>query len=157
MTRLIPMTVEQYDAWKADALSAYAVDKERVLNIAPDAARDLALASFDGLLPDGMQTTDAHFYVIADDAGGPVGALWFSIRREWGQCECFVYDIVIDRDHRRHGHARAALEALVPLAAELGATKIGLHVFADNPGAVALYEACGFETKDLIMAKQVAL
>ena len=40
-------------------------------------------------------------------------------------------------------------------AAELGAQKVGLHVFGHNPGARALYEGSGFATTSFIMSKRL--
>ena len=156
MTRLIAMDDVAFSIWKSQAITAYAEDKARVLNISAQAARELAETSFADLLPDGLNTADAHIYTILNSAGDAVGALWFNVQRQWGQTKCFIFDIVVQPEHRRKGHGRGALNAMVPIAASLGASSIGLHVFADNPGAITLYESCGFETTDLIMALPVA-
>jgi GNAT superfamily N-acetyltransferase len=47
--------------------------------------------------------------------------------------------------HRRQGLAAKIVSALLGAAAEAGATRSYLQVEADNTGAIALYQRCGFE------------
>jgi len=49
-------------------------------------------------------------------------------------------------EHRRQGHARTIMAALLGWAAELGATTAYLQVLGDNEPALALYEGLGFTT-----------
>lgn len=48
-------------------------------------------------------------------------------------------------DARRRGIGRALLGAALTWADAHGITRVDLNVFADNAGAIALYEACGFQ------------
>jgi ribosomal protein S18 acetylase RimI-like enzyme len=57
-----------------------------------------------------------------------VGRLGMGVRPEW----------------RRQGIGRQMLEACLSLAREAGIEKVELEVFADNVGAVRLYESLGF-------------
>ena len=54
-----------------------------------------------------------------------------------------LYDVFVDRAHRRAGHARALCDALLARAAGTGATVAYLQVDAGN-AAVALYRSLGF-------------
>lgn len=55
-----------------------------------------------------------------------------------------VFAMRTDPRFRRRGLARRVLEALLAAAAAAGARRAWLQVEADNPGAIALYEAAGF-------------
>lgn len=59
--------------------------------------------------------------------------------------EAELLTIATDPDHRRLGHARACLNAFMAEAHACGATRIVLEVDCDNPAAIALYRAAGFE------------
>jgi GNAT superfamily N-acetyltransferase len=54
--------------------------------------------------------------------------------------------IEVAPDHRRQGHARTIMAALLGWAAELGATTAYLQVLGHNVPALALYESMGFRT-----------
>lgn len=55
-----------------------------------------------------------------------------------------LHDLEVDPSHRRQGLARSVLAALLDFGAEQGARTAWLHVEADNPAALALYESAGF-------------
>lgn len=82
-----------------------------------------------------------------------IGTIWFVISTKWGVTTAFIYDLEINPAHRRMGHAKAAMKLIEPNAKALGATKIALHVFGFNDGALRLYENLGYKTTDVNMAK----
>ncbi len=57
-----------------------------------------------------------------------------------------IESVQVDPSHRRRGLATAVLAEVLDWGASLGATTALLHVEADNPGAIALYERHGFVT-----------
>jgi N-acetylglutamate synthase len=57
---------------------------------------------------------------------------------------CGVFAMRTDPRFRRRGLARRVLDALLAACAAAGARRAWLQVEADNPGAIALYEAVGF-------------
>lgn len=57
-----------------------------------------------------------------------------------------ITDVWVDPARRRGGLARTVLGALMPWAAERGASTAYLQVRADNTGGLALYERFGFVT-----------
>jgi ribosomal protein S18 acetylase RimI-like enzyme len=93
------------------------------------------------------------FEVRASDTGALVGFAWLAIERRHGSTTGFIYDLEIKPEHRRLGHASRALSALETFAANEGAASVGLHVFAFNSGARALYSRCGYEVVSLNMRK----
>ena len=46
---------------------------------------------------------------MIDDAGEAVGYVWFTIEDRPVGRVVFIYDIAVDPEHRRKGHAQAAL------------------------------------------------
>jgi ribosomal-protein-alanine N-acetyltransferase len=56
-----------------------------------------------------------------------------------------VLTLAVEPAHRRRGVARDLLRQALALAAAAGAEEAFLEVAADNPGALALYRAEGFE------------
>ena len=57
-----------------------------------------------------------------------------------------ITDVWVSPGHRRRGLATVVLAGLLGWAAERGARTVYLQVRADNPPALALYEALGFAT-----------
>jgi ribosomal protein S18 acetylase RimI-like enzyme len=72
-----------------------------------------------------------------------VGYLWIGPKSD-GDNAWWVFDIEVHEHYRRRGFARRALELGHSEAKRLGATAIGLNVFAETPGAQKLYESLGY-------------
>lgn len=58
--------------------------------------------------------------------------------------EAELLTIATHPDHRRQGLARDVMVRWQDQAVSLGATRAFLEVATDNPGAISLYEACGY-------------
>ena len=87
---------------------------------------------------------DAAVFVAEVD-GRIVGRL--SLARDQNPASRHVADLglMVDKRFRRRGVGRALLQAAVEWAPAHGVAKLELHVFPWNEGAIALYEAFGFE------------
>jgi RimJ/RimL family protein N-acetyltransferase len=87
----------------------------------------------------------AAVFVAERDDGTLVGRL--SVARDNHPASAHVADLglMVARDARRQGVGRALLQAAVEWARSASVRKLELHVFPWNDGAVALYEAFGFE------------
>ena len=59
--------------------------------------------------------------------------------------EAYVERLVVAREHRQQGMARALLDAAEALARKSGKETIGLHVSSVNLPALKLYETYGYE------------
>lgn len=85
----------------------------------------------------------------AEAAGDPVGFLMCLVqRRRYGAAkEVMLYEIGVRQAWRRHGVGRALMDALHEKMRQEGIHDV--WVPADNPGAQAFYEACGYEVDEL--------
>jgi ribosomal protein S18 acetylase RimI-like enzyme len=59
--------------------------------------------------------------------------------------EAYVERLVVTREHRDQGIARALLEEAESLSRESDKDTMGLHVSGSNLPALKLYEACGYQ------------
>ena len=59
--------------------------------------------------------------------------------------EAYVERLVVTREHRNQGIARALLEEAESLSREYEKDTMGLHVSGNNLPALKLYEACGYQ------------
>jgi GNAT superfamily N-acetyltransferase len=147
--RLEPMTEEQYRPWRAEAEAHYAHSSAASGRSAEAAARDAA-DTYARLLPEERATPDHHFW-YAYDGERRVGFLWVKVTRE----TAFVYNVAVEDDLRRRGYGRAIMLAAERWCYAHELTRIGLHVFAHNSGARALYEQLGYAETGRNMAKDL--
>lgn len=156
MTTLVPMTEAAYERFRAQAVIDYAKENVAAGRWPAEGALERSEQSYARLLPQGLATPDQHLFTIRDEAQGlDVGALWLAVTESPSGRSGYVYDVAIAAAYRRQGHARAAFIALEDFARTLGLREIGLHVFAHNPGAEALYRALGYQVTGTNMQKQV--
>jgi ribosomal protein S18 acetylase RimI-like enzyme len=144
MLRLRAMTSEEFTAYLDWVVDDYAAELERNGKATGDAAVAASRASFDGLLPDGVET-DGQTLLIAEDPndGARVGVLWFGPSTD-DPTVAWIYDVTIDPDKRGQGWGRAALRAFEGEARARGYARAGLNVYADNHVARRLYESMGY-------------
>lgn len=77
---------------------------------------------------------------LVDDR--PVGAVIAEPHRQtW-----YINTVMVGKDHRRRGYARAMVEAMLARAAKAGARHALLHVREDNVAAYSFYRMLGFES-----------
>lgn len=153
MTTLTPMRSEAYAAFAHSAATAYAAENVAAGRWPAADALALAHAETERLLPQGLATPDHHLFEVMDDDGHAVGYIWCAAMPRGSQRMAFVFQVYIEPEQRRRGHARAAFLALEPIAAALGLSGMGLHVFAHNTGAQALYRSLGYDVSSLNMFK----
>ena len=147
--RLEPMTEDQYKPWRADAEAHYARGVVATGQSPQAAARDAA-DTYARLLPDEFATPDHHFW-YAHDGERRVGFLWIKVTRD----TAFVYNVAVEPGLRRRGYGRAIMLAAERWCHDNQLTRIGLHVFAHNTGARALYEQLGFTETGRNLAKDL--
>ena len=150
--RLQPMTEAEFAAYSAEKVPEFAHDVERADGRSEAAALEQARSTMVRILPQGPATPGHSMSWIVDDASGErVGNLWLFL--DPAAPRVFVYDIEVRPEHRRRGYAEAALAQAWAIGRSAGATRLELHVFGHNAGAIALYEKLGFTTTHRQMSK----
>jgi RimJ/RimL family protein N-acetyltransferase len=156
MIRVEPMTEERFLAFLEESIVRYAEENVRTGRWDSASGIEHSRAEHARLLPQGLATPEEYLRsIFAGDSGERVGDLWFSHRGEGGPKQIWIFWIGIDPAHRRHGYAIEALRTIEVEARRLGSTRVGLHVFAFNSGARALYERLGYEPTNLVMWKEL--
>ncbi len=148
------MRPETYPQYIGAAIVGYAQDNVAAGRWPEGGASERSRTEFAELLPLGLPTPDNYLFEIHSRDGGPLaGFVWLAIERKPSGVSGFVYDLEIKQEYRRQGHASRALAALEILARAQGATSLGLHVFAFNEGAQALYRRLGYQVVSLNLRK----
>ena len=154
MTTLSPMRPDEYAAWRAASIPAYARDKVAAGQWSEAESMEKSRAEVDQLLPQGLATPGHHLWAIRDAAHlDSVGALWVAEQQHGTRRIAYVFDFSVKPQHRRQGHARRALLALEQRVGELDVEGISLHVFGHNAAARALYESLGYAATNITMSK----
>mgnify|MGYP001954753680 CR=1 FL=1 len=149
------MSQSEYAIWLPHCTKEFAKEKAQAMAISQDEALKLSEQSFKSILPEGLNTPDSYLFSILNGDDQKIGTVWFVISTKWGVTTAFIYDLEIAANFRRLGHAQVAMRLIEPVASELGATKLALHVFGFNSGAIGLYESLGYKTTDINMAKSL--
>ena len=152
---LRPMTEAEFAAYLDFTVPEYAREHMQAGNWHPAEALEKARQSYAQLLPQGTATPDQYLSILVDDTGSRVGIAWLGLFRKIPRIEAWVYDLFIDPEQRRKGFGRQAMRLLEDQARQLGAVKIGLHVFSNNLTAHKLYERAGYHDVDVVMAKDL--
>ena len=149
---LRPLQPEEFADYRESFIRDWAADISRVDQSSLADATIQATRRTDASLPEGVATKGHQLYaLICGDQR--VGTLWFSVDAEGN---AFLDDITINEPFRRRGYGRRALELFEAKARELGLLRIDLHVYRDNPSAIALYEKLGYRVTGLKMRKALS-
>ncbi|MGD1014783.1 MAG: GNAT family N-acetyltransferase [Acidimicrobiales bacterium] len=93
------------------------------------------------------------FDVLDDDVA--IGSLWLAKREDGNSGEWFIYDIVIDPEHRGKGLGRSTMQAAEEYVRSEGGTRLALNVFGPNTVARSLYESMGYSVLAIGMKKEL--
>ncbi|SDT80078.1 GNAT family N-acetyltransferase [Actinoplanes derwentensis] len=183
--RLEPMTEDEYKPWREAVEVQYAESIAASGRSAEDAARQSAEAYAQLLPDESATPGHHFWYAYDSDRqdgdrqesdrqdgdgrdgdgqegdrqdrddhrGGDrrVGFLWVKVTDN----AAFIYNIAVEPDVRRSGYGRAIMLAAERWCRDNALTRIGLHVFAHNTGARALYEQLGFLETGRNLAKNL--
>jgi ribosomal protein S18 acetylase RimI-like enzyme len=107
------------------------------------------------LLPQSEKTPNHHLFTVRDD-DQKVGVVWMRSTLDSVLKTGFIFDITIDEGQRGKGYGKKAMLLIEEKAGAMGIRQMGLHVFAKNRVARALYEKIGYETRSLNMTKTLS-
>jgi ribosomal protein S18 acetylase RimI-like enzyme len=156
MITLEPMTEAEYQSYLVPAVTGYAHEIAISAAMSEEAALESSRKQYAELLPTGRATPNNYLFTIVDaERHHPVGILWFALEEKQGRSVAFVYDVSIEEEYRRHGYGSQAFREMEKQVRELGGSRIALHVFGHNSGAVDMYTKLGYETTSVMMAKEL--
>lgn len=156
MTILVSMPAERFAEFTSAAAASYAADNVASGRWSPDEAEVLARAELERLLPNGHSTPDHFLYDIrSEPEGAAVGFVWLTHLARGSTRVAYLLELLVLPQHRRRGHARAALAAVEALAAAQGLTTLALNVFGSNGAAQDLYRSVGYVVTSLSMQKKL--
>ena len=145
MITLRPLNEKEFETWFARSAERQAEDRAWASgrSVAEESAGLQQMIPL--LLPRGQETPGHDFCLAENDEGAAVGFVWFGSLPGQPASVSFLFDVFVESAHRRNGHARAMLVAMMERLATRGVERFALNVRSDNHGALALYENLGFE------------
>jgi GNAT superfamily N-acetyltransferase len=102
-------------------------------------------AAFEARVQRLLTDPNSEFLLAGDPAVG-VCQLRYRFSAWTGTEDCWLEDFFVEEQARGSGLGRALGEAALARARERGCARVELDVNEANPGALALYEALGFES-----------
>jgi len=154
MTKLIPMTQAEYDAFFEHLIVEYAKDNVRAGYWHESEALEKSRKETERLLPQGLRTVNTYLYSVYDGEQA-VGVIWLKADPNHPSKSGFIFDIEIREAFRGKGYGKQTMQLMEEKSRELGLNSIGLHVFASNKVARNLYESLGYQTVSLNMTKSL--
>ncbi|HYA70388.1 MAG TPA: GNAT family N-acetyltransferase [Thermoplasmata archaeon] len=154
MVRLEPMSESDFQAFVERAIPRRAAKWVERGMWTESKAIETCRSLYRQWLPNGRDTPGNHFLNVVDPTtGARVGDVWYTAEEQGGKLQFWVEWIEIEPNHRRKGHATEVLRTLEETAHGLGADRIGLTVWADNPSALRLYSRLGYAVASTNMTK----
>ena len=106
------MDAAEFDSWLAKAVPAYAAEKIASGQWNKEDAQERSRKEHQELLPLGLASEGNHFFVILDLGAQTVGCLWFAVKTKFSLPIAYVFNVEVEPEYRRKGHARRAFKAL---------------------------------------------
>lgn len=152
--QLIPLSAQRFPAWIERSRTEYQSDLIKTGESLQEAHRR-ANESLEASFPENSPATDNAVFDVVDETGAIVGYLWVGTDSSEDSHSWWVWDIVVDEEHRGKGLGRKAMKQAEDYARSQGAHTLGLSVFGFNHGARGLYESMGYETVTTKMKKHL--
>lgn len=147
-----PATADEIERLVASAGSVYAAGLQTQRGLTEEAATAKARADVAAILAEGPATL-GQIFLAARRGNQPLGGIWLAVQGPDRAGGAWVYHLEVDDGARRQGVAARLMRAAADAARQRGATHLGLNVFGDNAGAIALYEGLGYT----VTAQQMTL
>jgi ribosomal protein S18 acetylase RimI-like enzyme len=156
MVQLVPMTPNEFEAFLERDIREFAQERVQAGFWSEAEALSKSRREHRALLPDGVKSRYHHLYTIREpEHGEAVGVLWLKTDLDSSRASGYIFDLEIHEPFRRRGYARQAMLELENVARGMGLRQLGLHVFAHNEGARALYESLGYKVASLNLLKDL--
>ncbi len=100
--------------------------------------------------------TSNQVFVARDSTGNRTGFIWVDqiLSGFTGKAQAYLLDVVVLKEYRRQGLGRMLMAEAEAWAEKKGFRYVGLNVSVRNEGAIALYNALGYETETIRMWKK---
>jgi len=147
------MTQTEYQIFLERSIPEYAAEHVYAGDWIESESLEKAHKEFESLLPQGLNSEDNFLYTLYD-GDEAVGMIWLKVNKLPSKTG-FIYDVFIEERFRGKGHGKSLMLLLEEKARELGLKSLGLHVFGSNHTARKLYETIGYETKHVMMSKDI--
>ena len=154
MSKLIPMTQPEFEAFLERLIPDYAADNVRAGYWSEEEALEKSRKQTISLLPDGLQTKDHYLYTLYE-GDNAVGMIWLRAELDRPIKSGFIFDVEIKEEFRGKGYGKQAMLLIEEKARELGVKRMGLHVFGYNDVAKNLYERIGYKVSSTNMLKDL--
>ena len=151
MSKLIPMTQTEFEAFLAHAIPEYASDHVRTGHWTEAESLEKSRKEFEEVLPQGLNTENNFLYTLVDD-NEAVGLIWLNVKTHPSKSG-FIYDVFVEERFRGKGYGKRLMLLLEEKAREMELKSLSLHVFGSNHVARKLYETIGYETTNVMMSK----
>jgi ribosomal protein S18 acetylase RimI-like enzyme len=154
--RLRPLRDEEVQEFIDELRREYVRGLIEDANMTREEAEDKAANDHASLFPGGSRQPDHHMYVVEDEAGEPVGHLFWAKRQAPGAAtRAFLYQIDIGEAFRGRGLGRQAMKLLETEVRDDGLPGIDLNVWGGNDPARSLYRSLGYEERAVFMSKEL--
>ena len=154
MSKLVPMTQPEFEAFIEHIIPDYAADNVRAGYWSENEALERSRKQTESLLSQGLQTKD-HFLYTLYDGDEAVGMIWLRAELDRPVKRGFIFDVEIKEEFRGKGYGKQAMLLIEEKARELGIKRMGLNVFAYNDVAKNLYERIGYKVSTMNMLKDL--
>lgn len=149
---LLPLAAEQFSSWMKRSAAEYIADL-LAAGVTESKAQADAYGTMARAFPDGLPSATNAVFTLESSALGNVGYIWVGCDASGDPASWWVWDIVVDAEHRGNGFGSQAMILAEGYARSQGAETLGLNVFGFNTAARGLYESLGYETTSVKMRK----
>ena len=152
---LRPIDTTRLATWIERSRDEYARDLVAAGKRPEVAAREAAEGMAESF-PNGRPSPGHAVFDVVDDSGTAVGYLWIGPDTSGDDGSWWIWDVLVDAEHRGRGLGRQAMLLGEEYARAQGAHTIGLNVFAFNASARRLYESLGYQPASIRMRKRLS-
>ena len=141
----IRMSASEYSFIRSQMVEELAKTKVETGDAAEGDAKASAEEEQDGILLDGVGTTDHWLNSLKTETGELIGYSWFGkVEREYG-IVAFIFDVNIYPAYQGRGHGHRLMNEIEKEAQRNGFKKMELYVLNSNTAAKTLYAKAGYQ------------